>query len=163
VALRGSTELARSLRITYQAVRKVLLGGQFGAKNNAAAAKRLGVNSDWLATGKGQRRTQTAADAAFATRSPAELSPEQMLLIQDLDDIPPARRSALVDQIHKAAEESREAAAHFAARQGKQQQPAAGESTSPGFALSDEERARVEALRHEATSGKTSSPKRRSG
>lgn len=53
----STTRLARELDVSYQAVKKVLLGGSaaFNTENNAAAARFLGVNSDWLATGKGQR------------------------------------------------------------------------------------------------------------
>lgn len=51
----STTQLAKALGISYQAVRKVLLGGQFGTANHSAAAKRLGVNPEWLESGKGQR------------------------------------------------------------------------------------------------------------
>lgn len=50
-----TTELAREMGISYQAVKKVLNGGAFGKDNNILAAKVLGVYSDWLATGKGRR------------------------------------------------------------------------------------------------------------
>lgn len=50
-----TTELARAMGLSYQAVRKVLLGGEFSARNNAKAAAILGVSSDWLATGEGAR------------------------------------------------------------------------------------------------------------
>lgn len=51
----STTELARELGISYQAVKKVLNGGSFGKDNNIAAAKILGVHSEWLADGKGRR------------------------------------------------------------------------------------------------------------
>lgn len=53
----STSELARAIGISYQAVKKVRegLSSQFSTDNNIAAARRLGVNSDWLATGKGQR------------------------------------------------------------------------------------------------------------
>lgn len=54
----STTALAKALGVSYQAVRKVLLGGQFGTDNNAAAARVLNVSSDWLATGKGPRHTR---------------------------------------------------------------------------------------------------------
>ena len=43
----STTRLARELDISYQAVKKVLLGGSagFNTENNAAAARYLGVNS----------------------------------------------------------------------------------------------------------------------
>lgn len=69
----STTELARSLGVSYQAVRKVLLGGQFGTDNNAAAARRLGVHSDWLATGRGQRVAPPVAaepNSIYLTRPP---------------------------------------------------------------------------------------------
>jgi len=69
----NTTELARALGISYQAVRKVLLGGAFGTDNNAHAAKKLGVNSDWLATGKGQRiapPTMAEQHLIYMTRPP---------------------------------------------------------------------------------------------
>ena len=58
------TQLSDSMPVTYQAVAKVKNGGAFGAKNNIRAAKILGVNSEWLATGQGVMsdvaNTQTA-------------------------------------------------------------------------------------------------------
>lgn len=47
--------LASKMKISYQAVRKAVQGGQFSAENNAKAAKLLKVSSDWLAIGEGQR------------------------------------------------------------------------------------------------------------
>lgn len=55
-------ELARALGISYQAVRKVLQGGRLTAENNIAAARYLRVNSEWLATGKGERAPSGQAD-----------------------------------------------------------------------------------------------------
>jgi phage repressor protein C with HTH and peptisase S24 domain len=65
----STTQLARELDISYQAVKKVLSGGSgaFNAENNAAAARFLGVSSDWLATGKGER-----AAAPVASEPPAD-------------------------------------------------------------------------------------------
>lgn len=51
----STSELARRMGLSYQAVKKVLNGGSFNTENNSAAAKVLGVHSDWLATGKGER------------------------------------------------------------------------------------------------------------
>ena len=61
-----TTALAKDIGVSYQAVRKALTGGRFGAANNAKAAKRLGVTSDWLATGKGQRASSDGASTAPA-------------------------------------------------------------------------------------------------
>jgi phage repressor protein C with HTH and peptisase S24 domain len=51
----STSELARRMGISYQAVKKALGGGSFGTANNVTAAKALGVYSEWLATGKGPR------------------------------------------------------------------------------------------------------------
>lgn len=105
-----TSELARALGVSYQAVRKVLQGGQFGTENNAAAARRLGVNSDWLATGKGPRQPGRPHVVAEA---PAEQYAE---VLRDLEDIPPNLRHRLIDQIQQEAEKAREAAAYHSNR-----------------------------------------------
>lgn len=52
-----TTSLAAAVGITYQAVKKAQAGksGSFSAKNNAKAAAFLGVDSDWLASGRGRK------------------------------------------------------------------------------------------------------------
>lgn len=52
----STQELADHLKVSYQAVKKVLDGktSSFTAQNNAKAADFLGVNASWLATGVGQ-------------------------------------------------------------------------------------------------------------
>lgn len=59
-------ELANAIGISYQAVRKVLLGlsGAFTAANNAKAASFLHVNPDWLAADIGSM--ELPSDAASA-------------------------------------------------------------------------------------------------
>lgn len=64
----STSELARQMGVSYQAVKKVLNGGSFGKDNNILAAKILGVYSDWLATGKGPKK-QTAAAQPEETNS----------------------------------------------------------------------------------------------
>lgn len=49
----------------------------------------------------------------------AELPEQYQRLLADLDDIPPARRSKLIDHIHQLAEEAREAAEHHLAKREK--------------------------------------------
>jgi len=49
------TKLAKAMGISFQAVAKVRDGGSFGTENNIKAAKLLGLNSDWLACGKGPK------------------------------------------------------------------------------------------------------------
>lgn len=64
----STADLARHLKTSYQAVKKVLNGGKFGTENNVQAAKHLKVRSDWLATGRGPKRPgehEIAADAAW--------------------------------------------------------------------------------------------------
>jgi hypothetical protein len=50
------TALSKGMGISYQAVRKAVGGGKFGTDSNIKAARLLGVSSDWLATGKGEKR-----------------------------------------------------------------------------------------------------------
>lgn len=45
------------------------------------------------------------------------IEPNYAQLLRDLEDLAPSRRSKFIDQIHQAAEEAREAAAHLAARE----------------------------------------------
>ena len=51
----STSELARRMGISYQAVKKVLNGGSFGTENHRTAARLLGVEGEWLLTGKGTR------------------------------------------------------------------------------------------------------------
>lgn len=60
----STSELARQMGVSYQAVKKVMNGGSFGKDNNVLAAKILGVHSDWLATGKGPKKPTGAAVTA---------------------------------------------------------------------------------------------------
>jgi hypothetical protein len=79
------------------------------------------------------------------------LTDMQVQLLRDVEDIPPARRSAFIDQIHRAAEEAREAAAHFASRKA---------AVTGAAEMSPEERKRVEALRKEDRMSPPASTKR---
>jgi hypothetical protein len=51
----SKTRLHRALGISYQAVKKATEGGKFGTTNHLAAAKLLGVASEWLESGRGER------------------------------------------------------------------------------------------------------------
>lgn len=69
----STSQLARDIDISYQAVKKALSGGAFGSDNNIKAAKRLGVYSEWLATGKGPRVAPAPSaepHAIYETKSP---------------------------------------------------------------------------------------------
>lgn len=71
--------LRKRLGITVQAVRKILGSstGQFTAKNNSQAAEFLGVDPDWLATGKAVVRPQAPRLSAELLAALARASPEQ--------------------------------------------------------------------------------------
>lgn len=90
-------DLASRMRVTYQAVKKVLDGKSkaFGTENNSAAAIILDVDPDWLATGKGHasrstqaaNRTPEGANAEVerveypsAWRTPSAPTPDEYLL-----------------------------------------------------------------------------------
>jgi phage repressor protein C with HTH and peptisase S24 domain len=51
-------ELARELKVSYQAVKKVAEGGAFGAVNTAKVANLLGLRSEYVATGEGPERQE---------------------------------------------------------------------------------------------------------
>ena len=72
----STRELATKLKISYQAIKKAREGDTkaLSAPNNAAAAAHLGVSSDWLATGQGNRRP---------------LSPRARAIAEDLDRLGP--------------------------------------------------------------------------
>jgi hypothetical protein len=61
-------DMSDALKISYQAVRKVVLGDThaFTAINNDKAASYLHVNSRWLATGKGSPNIPHASGAHIA-------------------------------------------------------------------------------------------------
>lgn len=67
--------LASKMGVTYQGVKKVLDGRSkaFSAENNTKAARALKVNSDWLATGRGERSVdadQVASPASTQRGAP---------------------------------------------------------------------------------------------
>lgn len=70
------TSLAKAMGLSYQAVKRVLDGksAAFTAPNNSAAARILGVSTDWLATGEGQvERNDAGAPWPFSvTRAQCE-------------------------------------------------------------------------------------------
>jgi len=72
----GVAELARQMGVSYQAIKKVEMGGDFGRVNNIKAAKLFGFNSDWLATGKGPQYSndiRTNVEAGPDLREPLPL------------------------------------------------------------------------------------------
>lgn len=78
---------ARELGISYQAVKKALEGGQFGIINNVRAAHILGVNSDWLATGKGPRLVEGADGPSGSRLSSRDLTPDEQELLENIREI----------------------------------------------------------------------------
>lgn len=66
-------DLAAAMGISYQAVRKVLTGGTkaFSAEHNSKAASLLGVDPDWLATGRSSANRQAPAPAQAREASPS--------------------------------------------------------------------------------------------
>lgn len=82
--------LAEALEVSPQAVRRVLDGSSsaFTAYNNAVAARFLGVNSDWLATGEGDAAPHPEGAALdVARRFDALSSGQQRLLLQRLEEL----------------------------------------------------------------------------
>lgn len=118
----GKTEhdVATALGITYQAVKKVMSGTtkMLRADNNVAAARLFGVNSEWLATGRGSRTV--AEEPAKAYRRPhteappppppgdfsgrAPPSPSEWSVLDDLRVLPQAERDKLLADVRNRAE-----------------------------------------------------------
>lgn len=66
----GVSQLAKELKITYQAVKKVRDGGSFNSENNLKAAAVLGLNPTWLALGKGPKQAgQNASPKGESTEA----------------------------------------------------------------------------------------------
>lgn len=63
------TKLAAAMGLSFQAVAKVRDGGSFGTKNNIKAAKIFGLNSDWLASGKGPKKAVEQENNVTAARA----------------------------------------------------------------------------------------------
>ncbi len=76
----STSALAVKLEVTYQAVDKVLKGNtkELTASNNSKAAQILGVNADWLATGKGPQHRGSTSDATSSKIPEGYLSPTEI-------------------------------------------------------------------------------------
>lgn len=77
----SASQLAEGLNTSYQAVKKVIDGksSAFNAANNAIAARMLGVSSDWLALGDGQKDRGALATPAVANDWPFPEIPEDQV------------------------------------------------------------------------------------
>lgn len=116
------TVLAKHLRLSYQAVKKVLTGGSsaFNAANNDAAAHFLGVSPTWLATG---RQPMRPGDGLVIASEPVlaghdeSTDPRAVSLLQ--------RFCALANEEHKAVVYAQSSALldAFEALQRQEQQP----------------------------------------
>jgi len=96
VAGKDRKALAEALGMSVQAVGQVITGGRsgtqmFNAENSAKAARFLGVEHHWLATGEGEMRTATVWPFGSA------LPPEQFFAIE------PAAVQAALDVLVSAA------------------------------------------------------------
>jgi SOS-response transcriptional repressor LexA len=67
----GTAELARAIKVSYQAIRKVQEGGKFGTENHLKVAQRLGVSSEWLANGKGPKKADAESQASNVAPAPS--------------------------------------------------------------------------------------------
>ena len=84
----GTQELADAMGISYQAVRKAVLGlsGAFNAENNAKAAAYLRVSPDWLAANIGDMEPGEAPLQPVATVAAWPLSPDLLPQVLALDE-----------------------------------------------------------------------------
>lgn len=67
----GIQQMADAIGVSFQAIAKVRDGGSLGVANNIKAAKKLGLNPTWLATGEGEK----LATPAGRTSSPPHEAP----------------------------------------------------------------------------------------
>lgn len=111
--------LAKAMDLSYQAVQKWINGStkELTAPNNTKAARVLGVNSDWLATGEGPMERNAPA-APAAEPGMVKLSEREAQLLQDLAVLGASKASRYIDQIALDAADAREVIAQHAARQG---------------------------------------------
>lgn len=79
---KDARDIAKDLGVSYQAVMKVLAGTtkMLKADNNSVAAKAMGVDADWLATGNGE----AARSAAWPFR---RLAAQDWLALDDYDRV----------------------------------------------------------------------------
>lgn len=75
----GIQQMADAIGVSFQAIAKVRDGGSLGTTNNIKAAKKLGVNPIWLATGEGPKHQPASAphEAPVADGGEPELIIEQ--------------------------------------------------------------------------------------
>jgi len=90
----SAAALARSMRISYQAIKQVLNGKSkaFSAANNARAAAALGVDAGWLATGQGTMMLtfppkEAARDIISATASATTVQQVRYLPVLSLAQV----------------------------------------------------------------------------
>jgi transcriptional regulator with XRE-family HTH domain len=86
--------LAKHLGVTPNAIRKLLKGrsGRMNAENNARAAAFLGVTSDWLATGEGERATAAAPLRAHVDAADQEADAAKLDELREMELIPSLAR-----------------------------------------------------------------------
>jgi len=93
--------LADAIGVSFQAIAKVEAGGSLGSKNNIIAAKYFGVSSDWLATGKGEKKVSNRNLDNHLDLSPHELRLLEIfrsLQSDDMRDIAIKQVSVLVNE-----------------------------------------------------------------
>jgi transcriptional regulator with XRE-family HTH domain len=101
--------LAQAIGVSYQAVRKALNGGKFGAENNAKAAEVLRVSSDWLATGKGPKPTSDSAAPVGRRKGDfvKAVTPDEQALLDELlelfRELFPSDRKAKLEELRAIA------------------------------------------------------------
>lgn len=108
---------SKSLGISYQALRKALNGGRLGMQNHAKAAKMLGVSGDWLATGKGERKTTNAPAPTKGDVYEAPTADEWVMLTNYRKLLDKDRRK-FDEDIAKLADERQAEFDEFSARYG---------------------------------------------
>jgi hypothetical protein len=80
--------LAKELKISYQAVRKAVLGGAMERTNSDKAADFFGVNRDWLYSGAGKRDDPYGTVQRFELKEDLDYPTEIKMLAKTFSLIP---------------------------------------------------------------------------
>lgn len=108
----SQSELAKAAGVSQGTIGNLEAGIRASARKMPSIAAALRVSALWLAEGTGPKDSGAPADPVQAELIATDERIRQLLA--DLDDLTPARQSALIDLIHQEAESARAAADHLA-------------------------------------------------
>lgn len=102
-----ATRLAKELKVSYQAIKKVRDGGAFGSTNNFKAAKLFGVNPEWLASGKGDKYPPAVFPVVAATEEIAKYANAPVVYAQTASNVESSWLTGLITTLQQADPDTR--------------------------------------------------------